>query len=76
MLRSLIHSLIDFPHEVIHRIRLVLSPAYADEAALVRDADAQDFLRECRTNDYAHLLRERGYDVPVGTVLFGIEVTR
>jgi hypothetical protein len=72
MLRSLTEPI----HELLHRLRCLLSPAYADEAALVRDEATQEFLRECRTNDYAHLLRERGYDIPVGTRLFGVEVTR
>lgn len=72
----LLDLIADFPHEMLHRLRCYLSPAYADMAALARDEDAQEFLRECRTNDYAHLLRERGYTIPVGTVLFGIRVTR
>ena len=75
-MRSFLHSLIDLPHEILHRIRLLLSPAYADEAALARAEDIQDFLRECRVNDWAQDLRALGHEVPVGTVLFGTKVTR
>ena len=31
---------------------------------------------ECRVNDWAVLLRAQGYDIPVGTILYGERVTR
>jgi len=75
-MRHFAYYLHHFFGEVIHLIRLRTSTAYADEYALYLDADTQAFIRECHANDWAASLRSRGYDVPVGTILAGIEVTR
>lgn len=75
-MRHLAYYLHHFFGDVIHLIRLRTSTAYADEYALHLDTDTMEFLAECHVNDWAADLRARGYDVPVGTLLAGVRVTR
>jgi hypothetical protein len=83
MFRTLTHSL----SALAHRVRCRLSPQYnalhfcqdslADLAALTfRDAYEEQLRREEWANDVAAQYRLLGHDMPVGTVIAGVTVTR
>jgi hypothetical protein len=63
-------------HELAHRLRCRRDPEYALAALAAAQESAAEFARECWANDSAATLRSLGHDVPVGTVLAGVRVTR
>lgn len=63
-------------HSLKHRALVAVSSSYRAAAARAAAIDRAEFRRECLANDWAAHLRTMGYAVPVGTVLFGVTVTR